>query len=183
MAFKNKLIRNTVTGQEIRFLQTAIDTAGQLLEMESTYQAYSKEPAVHYHPHQAEDFEVLSGELTVRIHGQQNVLKAGDKLHIPRNVVHAMWNASGYKTIVNWQVRPAMNTEHLLETASGLASDGKVNENGMPPLLQTALMVNRFSKVFRIAKPPFIVQRILFTILTPFAYLAGYRPSYKQYLD
>lgn len=183
MAFKNKLIRNDVTGQEIRFLQTTADTKGQLLEMESTFQPYSKEPAVHYHPHQAEDFEVLAGELTIHIHGQQNVLKVGDKLHIPRNVVHAMWNASDHKTVVNWQVRPAMNTEHLLETASGLASDGKVNKNGMPPLLQTALMVNRFSEVFRIAKPPFIVQRILFTILTPFAYLAGYRPTYKQYLD
>ncbi len=183
MAYKNKTISNPKTRHDIRFLQTAKDTGGKLLEMEATYHDHSKEPAAHYHPCQAEDFTVLSGELTVRIDGQLKVLKQGDTLHIPANKVHSMWNNSDEKTTVNWKVMPAMNTEYLLETANGLASDGKTNDNGMPNILQVALMANKYTDVFRLAKPPFVVQKILFIALTPLAYLAGYKPTYKQYLD
>lgn len=183
MAFKNKTIRNLKTGQVTSFLQTGKDTAGKLLEMEVTYNEHSKEPAAHYHPYQVEDFTVLSGELTVRIDRQLKNLKPGDTLHVPRKKVHSMWNNSGSKTVVNWKVQPAMNTEHLLETATGLANEGKTNDDGMPNMLQIALMANKYADVFRLSKPPFVVQKIIFIILTPVAYLFGYKPSRKKYLD
>lgn len=183
MAYVNKTIANKVTGQTIRFIKTAKDTNGQLLEMESTYTAQSTEPAPHYHPHQVEDFTVMSGELTVRIDGALKTLRQGDKLHVPQNTVHSMWNQSGKQTVVNWQVKPAMDTEYFFETATGLANDGKVDEKGMPPILQLVLMANRFSDVFRLTKPGLAVQKIVFALLTPFAYLAGYRPTYRKYLD
>lgn len=50
MAFKGKVIANPVTGQQIKFVQTAKDTGGKLLEMESVYAPASKEPPPHYHP-------------------------------------------------------------------------------------------------------------------------------------
>ena len=183
MAYKNKIIVNPITKQEIRFLQTAGETNGQLLEMESTLNAYSKEPAPHYHPRQKEDFTVLSGELNVRLDGKIIVLKKGDTLHIPPYKVHSMWNNTGGKTVLNWKVQPALNTENLFETAMGLAVDGKTNEDGMPNILQAALMANQFDVVFRLSKPPFIIQKMLFILLTPLAYLMGYRPTYNKYLD
>ncbi|GHN01573.1 hypothetical protein WSM22_30620 [Cytophagales bacterium WSM2-2] len=183
MAFKNKQISNPKTGQDIKFLQTAKDTNGNLLEMEATYNSYSKEPAAHYHPFQVEDFTVLSGQLTVRIDGHLKVLKQGDTLHIPINKIHSMWNDTSGKTIVNWKIQPAMNTENLLETATGLAIDGKINDDGVPNILQAALVANEYSDMFRLSKPPFAVQKALFIILTPFSYLFGYRPTYKKYLD
>jgi len=183
MAFKNKQISNPKTGQDIKFLQTAKDTDGKLLEMEATYNSHSKEPAAHYHPFQVEDFTVLSGQLTVRMDEHLKVLKQGDTLHIPINKVHSMWNDTDEKTIVNWKIQPAMDTDNLLETATGLAIDGKTNNDGMPNILQVALMANKYSDVFRLANPPFAVQKILFIILTPFSYLFGYRPTYKKYLD
>ncbi|MBX7107579.1 MAG: cupin domain-containing protein [Chitinophagales bacterium] len=183
MAFKNKQISNPKTGQDIKFLQTAKDTDGKMLEMEATYNSHSKEPAAHYHPFQVEDFTVLSGQLTVRMDGQLKILIQGDTLHIPINKVHSMWNDTDGKTIVNWKVQPAMDTDNLLETATGLAIDGKTNDDGMPNILQVALMANKYSDVFRLSKPPFAVQKILFIILTPFSYLFGYRPTYKKYLD
>src|SRR6476469_1284399 len=125
MAYKNKIISNKKTGQDIRFLQTSKDTNGTLLEMEAIFNAHSKEPVAHYHPVQEEDFIVLAGQLTVRINEQLKVLHVGDRLHIAPNVVHAMWNNSDEKAIVNWQVRPAIDSEHLFETMAGLAADGK----------------------------------------------------------
>ncbi|WP_345955011.1 hypothetical protein [Mucilaginibacter sp. PAMB04168] len=47
-----------------------------------------------------------------------------------------------------------MNTEHLLETITGLATNGKTNSSGMPPLLQLALTADYFMNVLRLAKPP-----------------------------
>ncbi|MHA4809702.1 cupin domain-containing protein [Flavitalea flava] len=183
MAYKNKIISNPVTKQDIHFLQTSRDTEGRLLEMEATYHGRSKEPVAHYHPFQEEDFRVITGELTVKINGKdRQTLKAGDRLHIPSNQVHSMWNAGTEKTIVNWQVRPAMDTENLLETMTGLAVDGKTNESGMPPILQIALTAGRFGRVLRLSKPPFLVQKVLFSLLKPIAYLSGYKPVYKKYL-
>lgn len=41
MAFKNKQIKNPKTGQEIKFLLTAEDTDGKLLEMEALYNPHT----------------------------------------------------------------------------------------------------------------------------------------------
>ncbi len=183
MAYKGKKIINSVTGQDILFIQTASDSRGELLEMESTYQPHSKEPKPHYHPFQEEFFKVVSGEINVRIDGRVLKLKTGGELYVPKNKVHSMWNASESETVVNWKVCPAMDTEFLLETATGLANDGKTNQDGMPSLFQTALLVNKFQSVFRIANPPFWIQRVLFFFLAPLAKLLGYRAIYRQYID
>lgn len=183
MAFRNKIISNPKTKQDIKFLQTGKDTNGKLLEMETTYNSHSKEPPAHYHPFQVEDFTVLSGQLSVRIDGQIQVLKQGDSLHIPSNKVHSMWNDTDEKTIVNWKVQPAMYTENLLETGTGLAVDGRTNNNGIPNMLQVALMANKYSDVYRLANPPFWIQKIVFLFLTPFAYMFGYKSTYKKYFD
>ena len=183
MAYRNKIIRNPKTRMDVRFLNTATDTHGQLLEMEATYNAHSNEPVAHYHPFQEEDFTVQEGALMVRMDGTLKVLRKGETLHVPRNTVHSMWNNSDQVTVVNWKVQPALDTEYFLETATGLANDGKTNENGSPSLLQVALMASKYSHIFRLAKPPFALQKVLFIILTPFAFAFGYRPSYRKYLD
>jgi quercetin dioxygenase-like cupin family protein len=183
MAFKNKIIRNPKTRQDIRFLQTSGDTGGRLLEMESTYHELSKEPAAHYHPYQDEDFLLVSGELTVRMDGVLRTLRSGETIHIPKNKIHSMWNSSNGKTVVNWRVQPALQTEYFLETVMGLAGDGKTNDEGMPGILQVSLLATHFSDTFRLASPPFLLQKVLFTLLTPFAYFAGYRPKYKRYIN
>jgi len=183
VAYKNKIIRNVKAGQAICFLQTSNDTDGALLEMEAIFNAHSKEPASHYHPEQTEDFTVLAGQINVRIGGQVKVLHAGERLHIPPRTIHAMWNDSDENTVVNWKIHPAGNAEYFFETLAGLAADNKTDENGKPGLLQIALTASKFSNVFRLAKPAYAMQQIIFKVLTPFAYAAGYKPVYKQYLD
>lgn len=183
MAYPNKTIRNPKNGSSITFLQTAKDTGGQLLEMESTYDPHSKEPPPHYHPFQEENFTVLSGALTARIDGYLLILKKGDTLHIPKGKVHSMWNHSDVPATVNWRVQPALDTEYFFETTMGLAADGKTDGQGRPSLLQMALLANRYSHVFRLARPSGLVQKIVFGLLTPVAYLVGYRARYQKYLD
>lgn len=183
MANKGKVIRNPKTGQIIQFVQTKADTDGQMLEMISTYEAGSKEPVPHYHPYQDEYFEVLQGQLTVRLHGAVQVLRPGDKLHIAKNTIHSMWNTAAEPAVINWKTVPAMDTEFLLELNAGLGNDGKTNEDGVPGILQGALMLTHYNHVFRLAKPPFAVQKVVFAILSPFARLLGYKPFYPEYIN
>jgi len=183
MAYPNKVIRNTKTGQDIRFIKTGKETNGELLEMEASFAPNSVEPVAHYHPLQAEDFTVMEGALTVRLNGKVSLLKVGETLHIPPKAVHAMWNSSGKKALVNWKVKPALHTDQLLETGVGLANDTNTTEKGMPGMLQMALLAQRYSREYRLAKPSYLLQRLLFGVLSPFAYLAGYRSTYKKYID
>ena len=154
-----------------------------MLEMETTYKGKSQEPPMHYHPKQEEKFTVVSGELTVRIGDEVKKFRAGDNFKVPANTPHAMWNDLSTPTTVNWIVTPALNTEKFFENTMGLARDGKIGKNGMPNLLQVALIANNYNHIFRLARPPFPLQRVLFSLLTPIAYLAGYKANYKKYFD
>ena len=154
-----------------------------LLEMESLFQPHSTEPVPHYHPLQEEYFTVLEGEISVRTNGQLQVLKQGDGLHVKKEQVHSMWNHSDKTTRVNWKVMPASDTEYFFENGIGIANHKKTNKQGIPGLLQIALLAKRFSHVYRIAKPAYAIQKIVFTILSPFAYVAGYRSCYKEFVD
>jgi hypothetical protein len=94
-----------------------------------------------------------------------------------------MWNTTSEAASVNWKVIPAMDSEFLFETITGLANDNKTDAQGKPSMLQLVLTANKFSAVFRSAKPPFFIQKIIFYLLTPIAYLAGKKPVYKKYID
>lgn len=183
MAYKGKIITNPLNKQTIEFVTTAGECNGKLLEMVATWGPYSIKPMEHYHPCQDEEFTVLEGELTVRLKGKTFPLQQGDSIDIPANAAHAMWNDTDKKTTVNWKVFPALNTEYFLETGIGLAADGKTSKNGMPDILQTSLLAKKYQQEFRLNKPPYIIQQILFALLTPFALLSGKRAVYEKYID
>jgi len=182
MAYKNKILRNSITGQDIRFLQTAADTNGELLEMESTWNSKTGQPPPHFHPKQAEDFTVLEGELHAIINGELKIYKKGDQFHVPAGTIHSMWNAAGEKARVNWKIRPALITENFFETTTGLANDGKTNGKGVPNILQASLLLRHFDSVLRLTKPSKPIQMIVFGTLAPIARLLGYKPVYKKYI-
>jgi quercetin dioxygenase-like cupin family protein len=179
MAIKGKEIKNEKTGQRIKFIQTTADTSGSYLEMIATYENKSLEPPTHYHPRQEEYIEIISGEVTVRMNGELEVLGAGHQLCIAKNTSHAMWNNNIEPAVVRWKVVPALETERFLETVTGLANEGKTGPDGKPGLLQIALTAKRFSHVFRLDRPPYFLQSILFSLLTPIAYIFGYDAECK----
>src|SRR5690606_6040684 len=107
--------------------------------------------------------------------------KQGETLKIEPNISHSMWNESANKTIVNWQVRPALQTEYLLEILTGLANDNQTNALGSPTLLQKVLTARKYQDSLRLSKPTFFIQKILFAILAPIALLNGYRADDEKY--
>ncbi len=174
-----KIIHNTKTGHEYIMRRTAKETNGERLEMEVTYCPHSHEPPAHYHPLQTEYFKLLSGEMSIRINGKLSILKAGDSLKVPPNTVHSMWNSGEQSAVMHWVVTPALDSEAFFETLAALGNAGETNEKGTPNLFQVALTMRHFSQAFRLAKPTFWVQKLVFGLLSPLARLLGYRPVYQ----
>jgi quercetin dioxygenase-like cupin family protein len=171
-------MENPVSGQRLIFRKTAQDTGGEWLEVESVYtKPTPSRPPTHYHPRQEERFEVLASKLNVLVDGQERTLESGEVLILPPGVAHEMWAAEA-GTRVNWQTRPALNTEAFFETVWGLAKDGKVNDKGVPNLLRVALIAREYEDEFRLASPPWAVQRALFGLLAPVGRLLGYDARY-----
>lgn len=181
MAYQGLTLDNPFTGQSIHFLVTSRQTQGQELVLQSSWRGRSPEPPAHYHPGQEEVFEVLQGQLTVRLAGELHQVQAGQRLRIGPGQPHSMWNAAEERTIARWVTRPARRSEELLETTFALAQAGLVRPDGTPGLLQAAVLLGEFSQEFRLVRPGRWAQRLVFGLLRPVARLLGVRAHYGSH--
>ncbi|GGD97693.1 cupin domain-containing protein [Paenibacillus nasutitermitis] len=177
MAHSGEELIDPIRNQRIVFRRTAKDTNGELVEVEAYYQPTSVAPPAHLHPQQEERFEVLSGNITVRLNGREYIYCAGETFCIPAGVEHAMWNGSETETHLLWQTRPALHTDNFFEIMWGLAQEGKTNKAGVPHILQLAVIMQKYRQEFRLIKPPLIIQKIVFALLAPLGRLCGYRAT------
>ncbi len=163
------------------FRRTAADTNGDLLEVDVYYKPGGNPPPVHYHPRQEEHFEVVSGEMLTRVDRVERTCGAGENVVVRAGSHHSMHNVSSQEAHVIWQTRPALKTEAFFETIWGLARDGKTNKKGVPNLLRAAVLMREYQDEFRLTRPPFAVQKLLFGLLAPIGGLRGYRGRYPEY--
>jgi hypothetical protein len=170
-------IRNPVAGLTLRYLQTAADTDGQLLEMEATYEPSSIEPVEYFHPRQDEHFEIVEGTLQAQIEGERRELRPGDILDVPAGTRHSMWNGSDRQARTPWQTRPALRTEDFFETVFRLAREGKTSAKGVPNPVQLGAIAKAYRKEFRTTTPPPALQAVLLPLLSTIGRLFGYRAS------
>ena len=109
----------------------------ELLVMEQSYEAGVDGPPPHYHPSQDEHFEVLEGEIALKVGHERRVVAAGESFDIARGTVHTM-GPHGGPARVRWEVRPALRTEAFLTQ--------------MPEAFEERLAhVQRYSDEFRLA--------------------------------
>ncbi len=167
------VVSNEDKSETLRFIRTAADSNGELLEMEATYKpGGTLNPHVqHYHPSQDEHFEVLSGSVSAIIDGLTRSYSAGESFDVPRGTVHVMANVSEEPAVVRWQVRPAMNTENFLATVWSAEYEKKQN------VFRLAVLLRAYNRVFRLARPHYPVQILLFGILALVGRLRGYRAT------
>lgn len=141
----------------------------------------------HVHPSFDERFEVHSGRVGFRIADQEEVGGPGMVREAPAGTVHDWWNAGDDNAHVVVELRGDAESlrrfDQLLVTLFGLAHERRTRKDGMPDLLQGALVASEFSDVMRFVKPPLAVQRMLFGILTPIARMTGRRATYPQHRE
>jgi quercetin dioxygenase-like cupin family protein len=155
-------------GESILIRRSTAETNGELLEVEARYRPGRRPPPVHYHPLQEERFHVESGAVNALVDGTQRVLTAGETLLVPPGTHHTFWNAGAEEAVVRWEIRPALGTEAQFREL-GAASAGPAAP------LRMALVIAGHPNEFRLAKPPWPVQRAVFL---PLRVLGGpFRPK------
>ena len=150
------------------------------LSVQVTYSPGGDPPPAHYHPKQDESFEVLAGELHVRLDGEERVLAAGDTLKIPRGTVHSMWNPGDQPVRAIWETTPGERTHDWFRTIDALHRAGRVGKNGMPGPLAFAVLLTEYDDVFRLAAGPRPVVRTALAALAVIGRLRGYSPAPPQ---
>jgi quercetin dioxygenase-like cupin family protein len=177
-----EVYENPVTGERAVIRIGTDTTGGERLVVDLYVQARGAVMGEHFHPKMEERFTVLRGQVGFRLAGWGTIAEPGTELIAPPGTPHDWWNAGPEEALVRIEMRPAARFEAMIRNAFGLAQDGKVNERGMPNLLQLTVFAREFADVMQFTRPPRIVQRVLFGLLTPLALLLGYRGSYPEYL-
>lgn len=181
MARAGDVIEHPVTGERVVWHSVAADTGGDRLELELFAQPGGFVAAAHVHPNQEERFEVVAGKLAMVVDGEERTLGPGDVAVVPPGRPHAWWNAGPVEVRIKGEIRPALRTEHFFETFFGLGRDGKTNRRGLPNPLQLAVLMREYEDEMRLAKPAFVIQRMLFAPLAVIGKAFGYRSRYPHH--
>ena len=179
MARKGSTISNSITGEQITWIETASDTNGARLVCDFSVRAGGKLPVTHLHPQQSERFEMSSGRFWIERKGEVNVMGPGDTITIAQGEPHTWWNEGAETAHMRVTFTPALNTETFLEQFFGLCNDGRAKADGTPAFLQIMAMANRFQ--IYVAGPPIIVQKCLSFVLGGIARMLGYKSFYPEY--
>jgi mannose-6-phosphate isomerase-like protein (cupin superfamily) len=180
MATKGRSISNNKTGEKITWLETSFDTQGKQLVFDFSVSPNGKLPVTHFHPNQAETFEIQKGEFCIKIGNDIKKLKPGDRIMIDKGVAHQWWNPSETQTAeMKVTFEPALNTEVFLEQFFGLGNDNKTKADGTPSFLQIMAMANKYE--IYIAGPPLFIQKLMSAVLGGIARLIGYKSYYEKY--
>lgn len=172
------VIENPVTGETMTFLLTGSETAGELLRIDMNVRPGGFVAGEHVHPRQEERFQVASGQITLRIKGDERRYSAGEHITIPPGTPHVWWNSGSDDLRVVLEFRPARRFAEFITTFFAMARTGKTNQRGVPKnVLQLAVTFASYRDVIYGTSPPRAVQQALFAVLDPVGRLLGYRPD------
>ena len=177
-----EIYENRVQGDRFVVREGGDDTGGERLMGDLYIRSGGAVAAKHVHAYTTERFEVLSGTVRFHVDGREELARPGQQVEVPPGVVHDWWNVGDDEAHVLVDIRPAQRFELMIQNLYGLANDGKTNARGVPRLLPLALFAREFRREGEFVRPPRIVQRILFALLSPLARARGYRAINPAYL-
>ena len=176
--FENPSTRETGT-----ILVGGHDTGGRYLHSEMRVRPGGAVSVAHVHPEISERFEVVEGELTMRVDGRERRLGPGDRITVEPGQVHHYRNASDADCVFRCEVWPAARFEAMILTLFGLAGEGLTNDEGVPSLLQMAVILHEFDDTMRVAGPPRWLQRLVLPPLAAIGRARGLRPTYARHQE
>jgi len=132
MAKPGDIFESAPTGERIEFRCTASETNGSVVEFDLFVAPGGRPGAPHTHLISAEKFEVLKGEITFFVEGEENKLRTGDTITISAGTPHDFRNFGNEEVHMRGWVEPAYRFEELMETFFALSELGKTNKNGRP---------------------------------------------------
>lgn len=117
MATDKQILDMTPLGMKFTVLKTGIDTNGKSLDLhwELMPGCNMKDPLIHTHPNAIETYEILEGEMEFYIKDKWVQAKQGDKITVPKGVIHAFRNPTDKVVTVYNTHEPALNMKEYFE--------------------------------------------------------------------
>lgn len=156
-----RTITHRYTGEQITFLKTIKETDGEFLYIEVALPPFGKGPPLHLHDKFEEEFEVVSGKLTLTLEKEKRILNVGDKTTATKNLKHTFNNMHDEPVVFRVKLTPGKLFEESARIHYGLMDDGKTDGKGNPQkLAHTALILSMQNTL--VAGIPIGIQRKLF---------------------
>ena len=152
MIRKGDVLTNAVTGERLTFLATSAETDGRYLEWEDEWPEGHHRGSAHVHPAMEERWQVLEGHASFEIGTESRTVRVGDVVVAPPGVPHLGWNVGDGPVRLRVRMTPARRWAEVVERLFALAEQGRVDENGTPPVEDLVALMRDFSE--EIAPPP-----------------------------
>jgi quercetin dioxygenase-like cupin family protein len=171
------VIQNPVTGESLRFIETAAESGGERLRISIVVRPGGSPAVEHIHRAQGERFRVESGRIAFRLSGNEEIAEPGTEVSVPPGQRHFWWNAGDTDAEVNIELRPALRTEEFFDSFFRLARQGKTGKDGLAGFLQTMAMLRELGDSHPyLVRPPIRMQKAAAFLVSPVARALG-RPA------
>ena len=174
-------VTNQVTGEAITFLETAAETNGKYLYIQVALPPNGDGPPLHKHDEFEEEFEVISGNLTVTLGKEQHILTAGDKRLVTLGVAHTFTNNHDEPVVFRVRLTPPSHFEESVRIHYGLIDDGLVDEKGNPKAIEHTALILTLQNTLVVGLPLWI-QRPLFKHLVKRGRKKGMYKEFSKYI-
>lgn len=171
-----QIMENPKSGERFLWRRTTAQTRGRSIAFELEIAPGGEVPGAHRHPGMPERFEVLAGQIGLRVDKQTQIVRAGH-ITVPPGAAHAWWNAGDGQARVLVEFEPALHLEGMFRSSLALIEAGNVDRKGRPNPLAIAALLDEFRD--EIALPSPTLNRA-FRALAPIARLLGHRPLYPR---
>jgi mannose-6-phosphate isomerase-like protein (cupin superfamily) len=175
LTYRDEEITNTRTGQRMIFRKLVNSIDDDCLAIECFNPSSAVKEPEHVHPLQESSFEVISGNMSFSINGETRMVGPGESILIPKGTPHFFWNESGTEVHAMQYFKPALHIASFFRTFFTLARENKLNEKGLPNLFLVAIISLKHQGEIRLVRPPWALQKMLFTFLAPLGKALGYK--------
>ena len=176
----NRTVKHQITGEQITFLETAEETQGNYLYIEVALPPQGDGPPLHSHDKFEEEFEVISGQLTVTLGKEQHLLQPGDRRLVPLKIAHTFTNNHDEPVVFRVRLTPPSQFEQSVRIHYGLIDDGLVDAKGNPKnMMHTALILSM--QYTLVAGIPLGLQRKLFAWLVKRGHKKNAYKGFEKY--
>ncbi|MHB1538129.1 MAG: cupin domain-containing protein [Solirubrobacteraceae bacterium] len=153
MACAGDELFNPLTGERILFRATAIETGGELLEMDDYWTRPGHRALEHVHPGLEERWQVIAGVACFRIDGVETTAAQGEVVIAPPGALHLAWNSTGQPVHLRIQMQPALEWERFVERLFRLATDAHNRRQETPDPSLRAGLLREFPREIALPQP------------------------------
>jgi mannose-6-phosphate isomerase-like protein (cupin superfamily) len=166
------------------FTQKIIKEDGNHIWLELIIAPHAPGPPAHVHTTFAETFAVVKGDLSLLVGDQVKVIHAGEEFTVPPGTVHRPFNPTANEVIVRGPLTPKYAIPRdfglFLSQMYGFMDESPAHTKPPAILLQMSIFAPRYDAW--LAKPPVVMQRVLYALLRPVARALGYRSYYARFV-